>query len=150
MAKTIKVTSKSGKVYYRQKSRKSAVLVDKQGRIHHKAVNALKAKIDADDTLTAMEKRYLKADLDNYTKQAEGDKRSHSMTENSFLAHNKEDKTSRMLANLGYDPSSLADELGVSEEDVLNGTFSDNTFEVAGKTFSFEFRYTGNAFTLME
>ena len=150
MAKTIKVTSKSGKVYYRQKSRKSAVLVDKQGRIHHKAVNALKTKIDADDTLTAMEKRYLKADLDNYTKQAEGDKRSHSMTENSFLAHNKEDKTSRMLANLGYDPSSLADELGVSEEDVLNGTFSDNTFEVAGRIFSFEFRYTGNAFTLME
>ena len=150
MAKTIKVTSKSGKVYYRQKSRKSAVLVDKQGRIHHKAVNALKAKIDADDTLTAMEKRYLKADLDNYTKQAEGDKRSHSMTENSFLAHNKEDKTSRMLANLGYDPSSLADELGVSEEDVLKGTFTDNTFIVAGKIFSFEFRYTGNAFTLME
>lgn len=150
MAKTIKVTSKSGKVYYRQKSRKSAVLVDKQGRIHHKAVNALKAKIDADTNLTAMEKRYLKADLDNYTKQSEGDKRSHSMTENSFLAHNKEDKTSRMLANLGYDPSSLADELGVSEEDVLNGTFTDNTFEVGGKVFNFEFRYTGNAFTLME
>ena len=150
MAKTIKVTSKYGKVYYRQKSRKSAVLVDKQGRIHHKAVDAFKDKIDADDSLTAKGKRYLKADLVNYIKQAEGEKRSHSMTVNSFLAHNNKDKTSRMLANLGYDPSSLADELGVSEEDVLNGTFTDNTFEVAGKTFSFEFRYTGNAFTLME
>lgn len=149
----MRVVSKKGTIYYVsnniKKSRKSAVLVDTAGKVRKKAVEAFKLKIDARTDLSDLDKRMLKADLDNYTAQAKGEKRSHSMTENSFLAHNEENRTDRMLANLGYNTKSLAEELGVEEEALAAGTwnFKAGTFTVDGEVYDFKFRYVDSAFT---
>ena len=125
-----------------RKSKRGRTLVGKNGVISQnskKNVENLITTIRQSTNYTDAEKLTLINDLKAMVKQAHsnGDK----LTTNGFFARYEQDKINRMLVNAGYSAKELADEIGVSEEDILN---SDNW---KGDTFmgvwQLQFNYTG-------
>ena len=125
-----------------RKSKRSRTLVGKNGRISQnskKNVEALIEKINERTDLTKAEKSTLindvKAYVDSYHQNGK------KLTENGFWAHYDEDKISRMLTNAGYTADELAEEIGVSVEDVLNAdNWNKDTFM---DSWIINFNYTG-------
>lgn len=107
-----------------RKSKRGRTLVGKNGVISQnskKNVENLITTIRQSTNYTDAEKLTLINDLKARVAQAHrnGDK----LTTNGFFARYEQDKINRMLVNAGYSAKELADEIGVSEEDILN---SDN------------------------
>lgn len=106
-----------------RKSKRSRVLVGKNGVISKnskKNVNDLIEQIKNMDR-PERDKLDLINDLEARVLQAHVSK--NKLTVNGFFAKYEKDKIHRMLVNAGYTAQELADEIGVSEEDILN---SDN------------------------
>lgn len=125
-----------------RKSKRGRTLVGKNGRVtsnSKKNVEELINKIESRVDLSRAEKTTLENDLRAYVDTYH--KNHKKLTENGFWAHYDEDKISRMLTNAGYTAQELADELGVSEEDVLN---SENwNKDIFMGQWQLNFNYTG-------
>lgn len=51
----------------------------------------------------------------------------------------------KAIINTGYTPEELADEMGISLDDLLDeANWNDSVFTFGGKTWNFEFRYDGS------
>ena len=104
-----------------RKSKRSKTLVGKNGVIStnsKKNVNNLIEQINLNDKYTEDEKITLINDLQAYVDQAHMAKKK--LTVNGFFARYETDKISRMLVNAGYTPEELAEEIGVTQEEVMN------------------------------
>lgn len=132
------------KVYnYTHTSRKGKVLVGKNGVVNKKNVEAFKEQIKNREDLTSQEKNWYLNDLDVevYTRHQMKKK----LTTNGFMGMESDDKINRLLSNLGTDPYSLADELGIDPNEILNEeNWKGDTFEYAGTIYGIQFSYTGN------
>lgn len=129
-----------------RKSRRSKTLVGKNGRIttnSKKNVQQLIDQIEARTDLSKAEKVALEADVHAYVDSYH--LRNKKLTVNGFWSHYENDKITRMLTNAGYTAQNLADEIGVSEEDVLN---ADNwNGDIFMGVWHFSFNYTGPILT---
>ena len=131
---SISFTDDSGKKH------KTAILVDKQGNVNHKAVNSLKEAIrnsNYDD------KRSMIADLDNivYYRQ----KGKQKLTVNGFFGTQAEDKTDRFFANAGYSTAEAAEALGITEAELRNqDNWHNGQFHINGLVYAFNFNYSGS------
>ena len=125
-----------------RKSKRSRTLVGKGGRIttnSKKNVAELIAKIEDNKEYTRDEKITLINDLQAYVDQAHLSGKK--LTVNGFFARYETDKINRMLVNAGYTADELAQEIGVSEEEILNpDNWNKNVFM---GVWQLSFQYTG-------
>ena len=125
-----------------RKSKRSRTLVGKNGVIStnsKKNVRELIEQIQLNDNYTADEKITLINDLEAYVDQAHMAKKK--LTVNGFFARYETDKISRMLVNAGYTPEELAQEIGVSEEEIMKAeNWNKGVFM---GTWELSFQYTG-------
>lgn len=125
-----------------RKSKRGRTLVGKNGRItsnSKKNVQNLIDEIQGNANYSEDEKITLVNDLNAYVMQAH--KSGKKMTTNGFWARYEEDKISRMLVNAGYTPEELADEIGVSVDEILkNENWNKGVFM---GTWELSFQYTG-------
>ena len=147
--KTVK--SKSGKIYtydaarykYTHKSTRGLTLVGKNGRIDKKNIQKFKYLIDNNNSYTAAEKRYLKADLDAMVAQKH--KAGQKLTTTGFLGHLETDKVSKMFTNAGYSTTDVAAEYNIPEAELLNpNNWIGNQFKFGSAAFTFNFTYQGD------
>lgn len=148
--KTVK--SKSGKIYtydaskyrYKHKSTRGLTLVGKGGKVNKKNIQKFKDSIDANKNYSAVEKRYLKANLDALVSQKHADREK--MTTSGFLGHLAKNKISKMFANAGYSTADVAMEYNISEAELLDeNNWLGNTFtNSSGLVFTFQFTYQGD------
>lgn len=125
-----------------RKSKRSRTLVGKDGRIttnSKKNVQALVDQINSNVNYSEAEKITLVNDLYSYVDQAHLAKKK--MTVNGFWARYETDKISRMLTNAGYTAQELADEIGVTEEEVMNAENWNK--DVFMGSWQLTFQYTG-------
>lgn len=125
-----------------RKSKRSRTLVGKDGRIttnSKKNVQALVDQINSNVNYSEAEKITLVNDLYSYVDQAHLAKKK--MTVNGFWARYETDKISRMLTNAGYTAQELADEIGVTEEEVMNAENWNK--DIFMGSWQLTFQYTG-------
>ena len=129
--------------HYAHKSTRGKTLVDKRGRILKKNVGKFEEAIRANQDYSDVEKRSLIADLRAIVAQRHrtGDK----LTTTGFIGRQQSNKVARFLANAGYSPEELAEELDIDEEDILDPeNWDDDILTVNGMRYKFKFTYTGN------
>lgn len=125
-----------------RKSKRGRTLVGKNGVISKnskKNVDELIKQIQARDDLSSSEKVTLINDVHAYVDAYHGQKQK--LTTSGFFAHYETDKISRLLTNAGYTADELAQELGVSEEDVLNSKNWNK--DIFMGMWQLDFNYTG-------
>lgn len=125
-----------------RKSKRSRTLVGKDGRIttnSKKNVQALVDQINSNVNYSEAEKITLVNDLYSYVDQAHLAKKK--MTVNGFWARYETDRISRMLTNAGYTAQELADEIGVTEEEVMNAENWNK--DIFMGSWQLTFQYTG-------
>jgi hypothetical protein len=128
------------------KSRRGLTLVGKNGRLNKKNVEKFKNEINADNSLTAAEKRGLIADLNIITKQRVKDKSK--LTTTGFYGELASTKISTLLANAGYSIEEAAEELGITEADILESkNWRGDILTVGAASWAVKFTYTGSLFT---
>lgn len=104
-----------------RKSKRGLTLVGKDGRIttnSKKNVQKFKDAIMANDTYTADEKETLINDLNARIHNAH--KLGKKLTTSGFMGMQESDKIERLLTNAGYTADELANEIGVTEQDILD------------------------------
>lgn len=147
--KTVK--SKSGKIYtydasrykYTHKSTRGLTLVGKNGRVDKKNIQKFKDLIDNNNSYTAAEKRYLKADLDAMVAQKH--KAGQKLTTTGFLGHLESNKISKMFTNAGYATFDVATEYNIPEAELLNpNNWAGNQFKFGAINLTFNFTYQGD------
>ena len=128
------------KVYeYKHKSSRGYVLVDKRGRVNKKNYAAYKASMENDPRFNRTDI----IDLDNYIKIKA--KNKEKLTTSGYEGHIADYKADRYFANAGYSIENFTLETGLDEEDVRDeNNWNGNTLNIAGRTFVFDFTYTGN------
>jgi hypothetical protein len=126
-----------------RKSKRSRTLVGKGGRITYNSKNNVEKLIDeinARQDLTRAEKITLINDLKAYVDAYHKSKKK--LTVNGFFAHYEDDKINRLLTNAGYTAAELADEVGVTEDEVLDlNNWSGGIFM---GMWELDFNYTGS------
>lgn len=128
------------------KSRRGLTLVGKNGKINKKNLEKFKNEIKADNSLTTAEKQGIIADVNIMAKQRAQEGRK--LTTTGFYGELQNTKISRLLANAGYSVEEAANELGITETDILNtSNWSGDIFRFAGITYQVKFTYTGSLFT---
>lgn len=128
------------------KSRRGLTLVGKGGKINKKNIDKFKNEINADNSLTAAEKRGLIADLNIIAKQRVKDRSK--LTTTGFYGELANTKVSTLLANAGYSIEEAAAELGVSESDILDsGNWYGDVLTIGAASWTVKFTYTGSIFT---
>ena len=134
------------KIYtYEHPSKKGLTLVDKRGRIMHKNIERFKQTIIDNTDYNEAQKRTLLADLEAYVEVRHDNKKK--LTTQGFLGHQESDAITRFLTNAGYSIEEFAEEADVDIEDVVNpDNWHDNFFIAAGRTFKFNWTYTGSFF----
>lgn len=125
-----------------RKSKRGRTLVGKNGVISSNSkqnVENLIQAIQERTDLSSSEKITLTNDVRAYV---DAYHQSHKkLTVNGFFAHYESDKINRMLTNAGYTAQELADELGISEEEVLNKANWEK--DVFMGMWQLDFNYTG-------
>ena len=135
-------TYDSSKYKYKHKSTRGKVLVSAKGKVNKKNVEEFKQQID-NSNYDINTKRTLKNDLDVYIYQRSRSKRK--LTTNGFLGIESDDAINRLLSNLGVDADTLAEQIGVTEEDIYNEeNWQNDLFTVGGTSWAINFNYTGN------
>ena len=128
------------------KSRRGLTLVGKNGKVNKKNIEKFKNEINADSSLTAAEKRGLIADLNIIAKQRAKDKSK--LTTTGFYGELASTKISTLLANAGYSVEEAADELGITETDILDAkNWSGDILTIGATSWRVKFTYTGSLFT---
>lgn len=130
---------------YSYGTRRGAVLVDKKGRVKQKAVEALKASIEGDSTMTQREKRIAASFLDYYVSERSEAKRQLRTT--GFFGLMAGSKVEMMFANAGTSALIEAEYLGVEEADLLNdNNWSGDVFTdpQSGRSWRYTFNYFGS------
>ena len=125
-----------------RKSKRGRTLVGKNGVISKnskKNVDELIQTIQERTDLSSSEKITLINDVYAYVDSYHQSNKK--LTVNGFFAHYENDKINRLLTNAGYTAQELADELGISEEDVLNKANWDK--DVFMGMWQLDFNYTG-------
>ena len=125
-----------------RKSKRGRTLVGKNGVISKnskKNVDEFIKQIEARDDLSSAEKITLVSDVRAYVDAYHGQKQK--LTTNGFFAHYESDKVNRMLTNAGYTANELAQELGVTEDDILNSKNWDK--DIFMGVWQLDFNYTG-------
>lgn len=136
------------------KSRRGLTLVGKSGRLNHKNIQRFKDSIDTNDLLSVSEKVTLKNELNALIKVRH--EKGQKLTTTGFYGWKEEKKINKLLTNAGYTAEELADEIGVSEEDILNADnwkkdkdadgneISQMYFEFNGTIYDIQFNYTSS------
>lgn len=128
---------------YNHPSKKGLTLVDKRGRILTKNVNTFKDSILNNTEFNEPQKRALIDDLNMYVQERH--KHKNKLTTTGFMGTQSNSDITRFLANAGYSVEELASEIGENENDILNETnWYDNMLHINGRTFKFNWTYTGN------
>lgn len=128
------------------KSRRGLTLVGKNGKVNKKNLEKFKDEIKANTSLTTAEKQGLIADVNIISKQRA--KEGRRLTTTGFFGELENSRITRMLANAGYSAEEAAQELGVSETDILNTkNWKNDTFTIGGISYLVKFTYTGSLFT---
>ena len=128
---------------YNHPSKKGLTLVDKRGRILTKNVNTFKDSILNNTEFNEPQKRALIDDLNMYIQERH--KHKNKLTTTGFMGTQSNSDITRFLANAGYSVEELASEIGENENDILNETnWYDNMLHINGRTFKFNWTYTGN------
>ena len=125
-----------------RKSKRGRTLVGKNGVISKnskKNVERLVNEIRNRDDISDKEKIGLISDLETEVKTAHINGKK--LTVNGFFAKQEEDKINRLLVNAGYTAEELAEEIGVSVEDILDEkNWNKDTFM---GVWQLQFNYTG-------
>lgn len=125
-----------------RKSKRGRTLVGKNGVISSnskKNVERLVNEIRNRDDISDKEKIGLISDLETEVKTAHINGKK--LTVNGFFAKQEEDKINRLLVNAGYTAEELAEEIGVSVEDILDEkNWNKDTFM---GVWQLQFNYTG-------
>lgn len=152
--KTIKRswTTKSGELKtkeYVYRTDVGLVFINKGGRVNTAAVqkylNEIRNNTSYDEkTKTRLEGKF-KYKLNRYERS------KRKFTERGFEAMQEENKMKKYFMNLGYDSKELAEELGVSEDELLNEkNWKSDVFTVKNngknKSWKFAWRYKGSAY----
>lgn len=137
-----------------RKSKRSKKLVSTNGKVNwnnKKNIADLKEAILKSPDYTDREKDTLINKLDALVKnRSENGK---GLTVNGFFGKYVEDKDPktkairRLLRNAGYSPEEAANELGISEDDILDAkNWKEDTFTYKGKSYTVQFNYTSSIF----
>lgn len=128
---------------YNHPSKKGLTLVDKRGRILTKNVNTFKDSILNNTEFNEPQKRALIDDLNMYIQERH--KHKNKLTTTGFMGTQSNTDITRFLANAGYSVEELAGEIGENEDEILNeNNWYDNMLHINGRTFKFNWTYTGN------
>lgn len=128
---------------YNHPSKKGLTLVDKRGRILTKNVTTFKESILNNTDFNEPQKRALIDDLNMYIQERH--KHKNKLTTTGFMGTQSNTDITRFLANAGYSVEELAGEIGENENDILNeNNWYDNMLHINGRTFKFNWTYTGN------
>lgn len=128
---------------YEHKSKKGLTLVDKRGRILTKNVTTFKESILNNTDFNEPQKRALIDDLNMYIQERH--KHKNKLTTTGFMGTQSNTDITRFLANAGYSVEELASEIGENEDEILNeNNWYDNMLHINGRTFKFNWTYTGN------
>lgn len=124
--------------YNVKKAKKSPLIVGKKGNIYEDRLKELR------DSLGTMDQYELDRRIAHQRSLAERgiDARISERTLRSMLSDSMIEKA---IINTGYTPEELADEMGISLDDLLDeANWNDSVFTFGGKTWNFEFRYDGS------
>jgi hypothetical protein len=128
------------------KSRRGLTLVGKNGKINKKNIEKFKNEVRADSSLTAAEKQGIISDINIMTKQRA--KEGRKLTTTGFYGEMQGSRVERLLANAGYSLEEAAEELNITEADLLDANnWSGDIFKYAGISYQVKFTYTGSLFT---
>ena len=128
---------------YNHPSKKGLTLVDKRGRILTKNVTTFKESILNNTDFNEPQKRALIDDLNMYVQERH--KHKNKLTTTGFMGTQSNTDITRFLANAGYSVEELAGEIGENEDEILNeNNWYDNMLHINGRTFKFNWTYTGN------
>ena len=124
---------KNGKVTTQSRSRRSKLIVGKNG--------IYKDRLDA--LLETTNDPAIKAEIKAKAKEAV--RKKEKLSTKSLLAKVAESKIEKMFINAGYTEPEILDTLGINRDDLFNEeNWAGSTFTHAGKSYSFVFSYTGN------
>lgn len=124
---------KDGKVTTTSRSRRSKLIVGKNGIYENRLAELLKT---TDDFAVRAE---IKA------KAKEAARKGEKLSVKSLLSKVAESKIEKMFINAGYTEPEILAELGISREDLFNEqNWSGSAFTFGGATYDFVFSYTGN------
>lgn len=132
-----------------RKSKRGRTLVGKGGRItpnSKKNVENFKQSIRDREDLTESQKRALLSDVDSYVSNYS--RRGKKLTTSGFYSYYEKDRIHKMLTNAGYTAEELANEIGVSEEDILNSSNWNGTRFMGA--WELEFNYTTSLLRYVE
>ena len=136
------------KVYKPKRGGRTKLLVSKRGGKYTVITKNKEAAINAimnDNSLSLDEKITTKNALLAQIKDAIYENRK--LTVRSAESMMAVTKVEKFIINLGYEVGDLAEELKVSETDLLNpNNWSNDTFSVSGKSWKFKFKYEGTAY----
>lgn len=124
--------------YNVKKAKKSPLIVGKKGNIYEDRLKELR------NSLGTMDQYELDRRIAHQRSLAERgiDARISERTLRSMLSDSMIEKA---IINTGYTPEELADEMGISLDDLLDeANWNDSVFTFGGKTWNFEFRYDGS------
>ena len=124
---------KDGKVTTSSRSRRSKLIVGKNGIYEDRLAEILKATDDF----------AVKAEIKAKAKEAV--RKGEKLSIKSLLSKVSESKIEKMFINAGYTESEILSEIGIKREDLFNeANWSGSKFTYGGDTYDFVFSYTGN------
>lgn len=135
---------------YTRRTKKSKLLVGKNGRKYKNNIQELIDSISENDTYSFTEKLALKDMIDIYVNESHQLKTKMSI--NGFFGRLEMNRTDRLFRNLGYSTAEMADALGTSEDELREQSkwIEDSNGKYLelpdGRRFEFEFTYTGSVF----
>lgn len=157
MLKSGETRTKTYTYDYTGRSRKGKTLVSASGALNYTNIKEFKQQILSNKDYREDQKRSLINDLE--TKIKEKKRHKSKLTTTGFLGYKVgraegEDadvaSIKRLLTNAGYSVEEAAEELGVTEEDILNtNNWKGDKFSHGSKTWQFTFTYTGSMFKLL-
>lgn len=128
---------------YKKHTRKGYVLVRANGRVNYDNKNKLIDAINNNPLFSDEQKRNKIADLEALIKQRHDSKKK--LTTNGFEAKYADNEISRLLGSLGMDAQSMADEIGATEDDILDeSNWVDGQFILGGVVYNINHNYSGD------
>lgn len=130
-------------------SRKGAILTNKKGQINKRNIEVLKEAINNNKNFNEADKRAAITRLESLLKQRQLDKRE--LTISGFLSTQEKDKINRFFINAGYTAEEIADDLGISEDDLTDNTnWNGNIFSYNGLVVEFTWNdYNGDFYKVL-
>lgn len=130
---------------YSGTSRKGLTIVYKGGKINKKNYEAVKEAIRNNPNYSEQQKRTALADFESLIKERHQNKKR--LTTTGLEGRRQKNDIDRLLANAGYTSKEAAQELGISEKEILNPkNWMNGQFTSGGKKWNISWSYTSSIF----